>query len=283
MIISYGPYYFGIPDPLPDLGPEWEIIARPDQYLRAHHRDTGLTYLVCKDEPGRLPGHTLYLERPATANDRGVIELRIPIGTLIVDHTQWIHIGPVHHLSQPSTPVKTAEQRILDERERQITAEGWTEAHDDQHVNGELAAAAGCYASAAKMMMETDDYPLRIDQWPFEDDWWKPGDDPNRCLEKAGALYMAESSRLRRAGDHEGHLRAAAEAQFCIQKLDESLNIDAQEEIYTALWDFAEAQRTGPFDAKRDTDDVPLNTPAAGEACARIMRAFGLTPVDYGH
>jgi hypothetical protein len=185
--------------------------------------------------------------------------------------------------------MRTAEQRILDERERQITAEGWTEEHDDSHTGGELAFAASCYSSAAQHMLEGKDLPLSFNLWPWDQNQWKPGDDPNRCLEKAGALFMAESSRRRRAGDHDGHLKAAADAQFCIQKLDESLNVDAQEEIYAALWEFADAQRTGPFDCtalkgKPGSEvDVPQNTPAAGIACARIMAAFGLTPLDYGH
>ncbi|MCM0757438.1 hypothetical protein M7775_02505, partial [Sporomusa sphaeroides DSM 2875] len=35
---------------------------------------------------------------------------------------------------------------IAAERQRQISQEGWTPEHDDQHANGELALAAACYA-----------------------------------------------------------------------------------------------------------------------------------------
>lgn len=36
---------------------------------------------------------------------------------------------------------------IAAERQRQIEREGWTPSHDDQHIHGELAAVAACYAT----------------------------------------------------------------------------------------------------------------------------------------
>jgi hypothetical protein len=45
--------------------------------------------------------------------------------------------------------VKPHEHVILEiarERERQLTAEGWSPEHDDEHANGELARAAAAYA-----------------------------------------------------------------------------------------------------------------------------------------
>jgi hypothetical protein len=44
------------------------------------------------------------------------------------------------------TPVA---QDVLAERQRQISEEGWTPEHDDQHDGGEMAAAAGTYALGA--------------------------------------------------------------------------------------------------------------------------------------
>lgn len=35
---------------------------------------------------------------------------------------------------------------VLAERQRQKDVEGWTEEHDDQHKNHDLAHAAACYA-----------------------------------------------------------------------------------------------------------------------------------------
>ena len=76
------------------------------------------------------------------------------------------------------------------ERERQIYQEGWTEEHDDKHVNNELALAAACYA-----------VPDVFSQgyWPptWDLSWYKPTT-RIRDLVKAGALIAAEIDRLQR-------------------------------------------------------------------------------------
>ena len=86
---------------------------------------------------------------------------------------------------------------IAAERRRQIEAEGWTLEHDDQHANGELAAAAVCYAVPPDMR---DPRPGAIpDIWPFAARCWKPTpDDRVRELVKAGTLIAAEIERLLR-------------------------------------------------------------------------------------
>lgn len=90
---------------------------------------------------------------------------------------------------------------ISEERQRQISQEGWTTKHDDQHACGELMSAARSYlgaASYARLNRHT-----RLDMraprsWPWETEWWKPSDDPIRNLVKAGALIAAEIDRLQR-------------------------------------------------------------------------------------
>lgn len=85
---------------------------------------------------------------------------------------------------------------VIAERQRQITAEGWTPGHDDlYHETGQLASAAGCYA------MFTLAYPPGdpVSFWPWSASWWKPSADPRRNLVKAGALILAEIERLDRA------------------------------------------------------------------------------------
>lgn len=77
---------------------------------------------------------------------------------------------------------------ITTERQRQMTAEGWTPEHDDAHDKRELVYAAIRYASP----MPTFHF------WPWEEAWWKPSDDPIRNLVKAGALIAAEIDRLQR-------------------------------------------------------------------------------------
>ncbi|ECQ2296978.1 hypothetical protein FZ232_08790 [Salmonella enterica] len=94
---------------------------------------------------------------------------------------------------------------VLAERQRQITAEGWTLAHDDwQNQYGDLVIAASCYARHAYGRGWV--YPEKPEQyqdeeapndWPWDDTWWKP-DSPRRDLIKATALLLAELERLDR-------------------------------------------------------------------------------------
>lgn len=89
----------------------------------------------------------------------------------------------------------TAAQDVLAERNRQITAEGWTPEHDDKHDMGSLATAAGCYAMYTLAYPAGDPHP----NWPWDKAWWKPSQDNRRNLVKAGALILAEIERLDRA------------------------------------------------------------------------------------
>lgn len=103
---------------------------------------------------------------------------------------------------------------IREERVRQVTQEGWTPEHDEQHEDGELALAACCYASPEPLFIQRR--PNHFDDpWP---DWWdyqwdkrqRDEDEeliPNeqlptaqriRNLVKAGALIAAEIDRLDR-------------------------------------------------------------------------------------
>jgi hypothetical protein len=75
---------------------------------------------------------------------------------------------------------------IAAERERQISAEGWTPEHDDAHDDGALAKAAACYARGSRQY------------WPWARVWWKPRD-KRANLVRAGALIVAEIERLDRA------------------------------------------------------------------------------------
>lgn len=113
----------------------------------------------------------------------------------------------------------TGLELIIEERERQITKEGWTAEHDDEHTDGELAKAAICYATPEPIYQKIINYPNEVrfvDVWP---DWWDSEWDkrkvnemtdvliPNsklpknqriRNLVKAGALIAAEIDRLQR-------------------------------------------------------------------------------------
>lgn len=87
---------------------------------------------------------------------------------------------------------------IAIERQRQVDSEGWTPEHDDEHIHGELAAAAVSYI----VISDPDgagDTGFAEDVFPWERSWWKPSDDPIRNLVKAGALIAAEIDRRQRA------------------------------------------------------------------------------------
>jgi len=97
---------------------------------------------------------------------------------------------------------------IAQERQRQIEKEGWTPEHDDQHVNGELAIAACCYATPIEIrarlpVCEPGDVFTKLawrDPWPWEAEWDKrETHDRLRSLIIAGALIAAEIDRLKRA------------------------------------------------------------------------------------
>jgi hypothetical protein len=87
---------------------------------------------------------------------------------------------------------------IAAERQRQITAEGWTPEHDDDHAPGEMALAASCYAETPSLRRknrlageEQIDIAGSPDNWPWDREWWKPQDN-RRDLIRAGALIAAE-------------------------------------------------------------------------------------------
>ena len=91
-------------------------------------------------------------------------------------------------------------EMIAAERQRQVEKEGWTPEHDDQHVNGEMATAAACYAMVPDKCDESVAMELP-DIWPetWSPKWWKPSPKKRiRELEKAGALIAAEIDRLLR-------------------------------------------------------------------------------------
>lgn len=91
----------------------------------------------------------------------------------------------------------TGTELIQAERTRQLLDEHFDAAHDDDHQSGELVNAARCYIMATRHPDLLHLGPA-VD-WPWDDDWWRPSDDPIRNLTKAGALIAAEIDRLQRA------------------------------------------------------------------------------------
>jgi len=96
----------------------------------------------------------------------------------------------------------TGVELIAEERERQISDEGWTHAHDDEHDDEAMALAARCYACPPGIYERRFEDPRDGTPpigWPWASPWWKPSpDDRIRDLVKAGALIAAEIDRLQR-------------------------------------------------------------------------------------
>ncbi|EIU5571413.1 TPA: hypothetical protein ACHP3Q_001518 [Pseudomonas aeruginosa] len=106
----------------------------------------------------------------------------------------------------PGNSVPQAWLDVQAERRRQVEAEGWTPQHDDEHADGQMAQAAGCYALHAGGV--GTDWPDGRQNgsalfWPWDKDWWKPTT-PRRDLVKACALALAEIERLDRAAATQG-------------------------------------------------------------------------------
>lgn len=91
----------------------------------------------------------------------------------------------------PEAPQTAAARDVLAERQRQVEQEGWTSAHDDAYVDGQLASAAVAYTQAYTPYLVPS-------SWPWAVEWFKAGDD-RRNMVKAGALILAEIERLDRA------------------------------------------------------------------------------------
>lgn len=100
---------------------------------------------------------------------------------------------------------------VARERERQMAVEGWTPEHDNQHMDGEMAMAAACYAAPERIDVQytrvdhNGDGALQyteshVDAWPWSPEWDKRDKhDRRRQLVIAGALIVAEIERLDRA------------------------------------------------------------------------------------
>lgn len=98
--------------------------------------------------------------------------------------------------------MKTGIEIIKEERERQVSNEGWTSAHDDAHENGEMSDMAACFAAGRNIyeLVERSDYVfLYKELFPFDSKWDKRGKHNRlRELAKAGALIAAEIDRILR-------------------------------------------------------------------------------------
>lgn len=82
---------------------------------------------------------------------------------------------------------------VVAERLRQVSQEGWTVQHDDEHSHGELANAAAVYANPEVWNV----FGATGIGWPWAPEWYKPTG-RRRDLVKAAALLLAEIERMDR-------------------------------------------------------------------------------------
>jgi hypothetical protein len=106
-------------------------------------------------------------------------------------------------------------ERIVAERRRQIDERGYTAQHDQEHMEGELAWAAACYAAPETIfhiqVAEGTPGGIRQGRLMWHEPWpqgWKrdtfvlmSGEQRVRQLEKAGALIAAEIDRILAVSD----------------------------------------------------------------------------------
>jgi hypothetical protein len=104
----------------------------------------------------------------------------------------------------------TGIEMIAVERNRQISVEGYTPEHDDNHDMGELALAAALYAipyeahvGSERLIKQDDFIGLHIALETGCNFFVNPEPDNMRRLVKAGALIAAELDRLIRVRDCE--------------------------------------------------------------------------------
>lgn len=95
--------------------------------------------------------------------------------------------------------ISKAMQDVIDERQRQVSAEGWTPEHDDEHTGGELAAAAAQYMLVAYEQACGEQGPFlpTPDLWPWSRQDFKPKDQRSNLV-RGIALGLAELERLDR-------------------------------------------------------------------------------------
>lgn len=141
----------------------------------------------------------------------------VPVYTLDEIHQALVDSDPdpdrtfeklLQHLPQkPAAPqpaaarvgLSQAAQDVLAERQRQITAEGWTPEHDDEHGAGDLAMAAAVYAlPEGARYIGASPFRKVPTFWPWDAVSWKPCE-RRRELVKSCALALAEIDRLDRA------------------------------------------------------------------------------------
>lgn len=112
-----------------------------------------------------------------------------------------VHLYTKPALTPENKLITEALKSIVEERQRQVSTEGYSEEHDDEHTNFALCRAGAAYSLAASGVWRgsgiTD---IMSKPMYFPKDWdFKPDPvDQRKNLVKAAALILAEIERLDR-------------------------------------------------------------------------------------
>ncbi|MEI7291218.1 Lar family restriction alleviation protein [Paraburkholderia tropica] len=182
-------------------------VGRMEMFSGKH----GLTWLV---DPQSLPAGTHLYARaaaPQAALDEIVYAVQAYGDARADGGDSADAIGKVCNLlraiaTAPTERMSDAARDVLAERVRQVSVEGFTAEHDDEHDPGVLASAGMSYtAFAADLLcpMSLGDSFRDLDGkppmwWPWDASWWK-ATTPRRALEKAAALIIGEIEHIDRA------------------------------------------------------------------------------------
>ena len=106
-------------------------------------------------------------------------------------------IEEARHGAIGSIAANLAINMLMNERDRQRGPEGFNDAHDNEHTEGQLG-----YMAAAYLSKDTDVSRMLFHQTGFDKSWYKPGNDETRKLVKGVALALAELERHIRSKMH---------------------------------------------------------------------------------
>lgn len=199
------------PQPVPDA--VWEALqrmiedggtkgpaSREDALTVARHRDR---HLFMQAVPAGNP-----LDTPLPCDITvGHVTMRkgVKLGTLVIRMRVLYQMAGLYGMGARDA-ISQAALDVLAERQRQISAEGYTPEHDDDHKRGELAMAAALYAIPyeSHMLSDSEVLPLHM-ALELSTNWTvKPEPDKRKRRVKAAALLLADIERMDRAAAKEG-------------------------------------------------------------------------------
>ena len=146
---------------------------------------------------------SIHIDCPSEAKRSGVLQGCLPSTNCSAEARAEAHSDSlINSVVPPKKAIRSGVALIAEERQRQVSKEGWTPEHDDKHKGKQMARAAGSYlgnyTDPDDWAAQQGELPGPFHDWPWARKWWKPSSDPIRNLVKAGALIAAEIDRLQR-------------------------------------------------------------------------------------